>query len=255
MVTFIFSPNERVLCFHGPLIYEAKVLTAENWTDAHNSGPGRGPHYKVHYKGWKQTWDEWVPEDRALKYNEESLARQRQLIDSRKAKDRAEREHNNALKASAAAGPSKPKDGSRGTKRGRESGVEQEEEFLKRPEIRLPIPDSLKIQLVEDWESVTKNQQLVPLPRDPTVSKILYKYTEHLKTVKPTDKLSRSPATAKEVVAGLQIYFNKALGNNLLYRFERPQYGDIRKQHDGVEMCDVYGAEHLLRLFGETLTV
>ncbi|KAJ2303608.1 Esa1p-associated factor, partial [Coemansia sp. RSA 2704] len=38
-----------------------------------------GPHYFVHYKGWKQTWDEWVDESRALKFTEENLAKQKAL--------------------------------------------------------------------------------------------------------------------------------------------------------------------------------
>ena len=53
-----------------------------------------GPHYLVHYHGWKDKyparctsippfirnrWDEWVPESRVLKFNEENLAKQREL--------------------------------------------------------------------------------------------------------------------------------------------------------------------------------
>lgn len=60
---------------------------------------------------------------------------------------------------------------------------------------------------------------------------------------------------AAEVAHGLRLYFNKALGNNLLYRFERGQYGEQRKAtgEDEPEMSRVYGAEHLLRLFGKCL--
>lgn len=58
---------------------------------------------------------------------------------------------------------------------------------------------------------------------------------------------------AAEVAAGLGLYFNKALGNNLLYRFERGQYAEqLKKLGDkDVQLSSVYGAEHLLRLFGE----
>lgn len=62
---------------------------------------------------------------------------------------------------------------------------------------------------------------------------------------------------ASEVAAGLKVYFNKALGNNLLYRFERGQYTSLIKAHAAkansstppFEPSTVYGAEHLLRLF------
>lgn len=51
------------------------------------------------------------------------------------------------------------------------------------------------------------------------------------------------------------------IGTNLLYRFERGQYADMRKkyitgQHVTVgeekSMSQVYGAEHLLRLIGNS---
>ena len=52
---FDFSQNERVLCYHGPLIYEAKVLKVQNADETTTISGALGPHYFVHYKGWKQT--------------------------------------------------------------------------------------------------------------------------------------------------------------------------------------------------------
>ena len=61
------------------------------------------------------------------------------------------------------------------------------------------------------------------------------------------------------ISAGLIAYFDRALGANLLYRFERPQYAEIRRQFvtgpkvvvgQELEMSAVYGAEHLLRMLG-----
>jgi hypothetical protein len=49
-----FNVNERVLCFHGPLIYEAKVLQAVHHDDPAPLTGKVGWHYFVHYKGWKQ---------------------------------------------------------------------------------------------------------------------------------------------------------------------------------------------------------
>ena len=54
-ISVSFSIGERVLCFHGPLIYEAKILKTENFTETTTTTGLLGPHYFVHYKGWKQT--------------------------------------------------------------------------------------------------------------------------------------------------------------------------------------------------------
>jgi hypothetical protein len=113
--------------------------------------------------------------------------------------------------------------------------------------------------LVDDWENVTKKSQLVPLPRSPNVESILQEYRRHYLSLKKEPKAtSRPPAVLDEVLEGLKLYFNKALGNNLLYRFERAQYVQARKEwsndkaNEGIDMIPskVYGGEHLLRLFG-----
>ncbi len=54
--TLNYQIGERVLCYHGPVIYEAKVLKAEIWDAANIKTGTAGPHYFVHYKGWKQTF-------------------------------------------------------------------------------------------------------------------------------------------------------------------------------------------------------
>lgn len=62
------------------------------------------------------------------------------------------------------------------------------------------------------------------------------------------------------IVSGLIVYFDRSLGANLLYRFERPQYADVRERYktgqqviigQEKEVSAVYGAEHLLRMIGE----
>jgi mortality factor 4-like protein 1 len=50
-----FDVNERVLCYHGPLIYEAKILEVAIWDETTTKVDSIGPHFHVHYKGWKQT--------------------------------------------------------------------------------------------------------------------------------------------------------------------------------------------------------
>ncbi|KAG9299537.1 hypothetical protein G9A89_020708 [Geosiphon pyriformis] len=75
----LFKEKEDVLCFHGPLLYEAKVLKAEIWTLGDSEIGNIGPHYYVHYKGWKASYDEWVPNARVLKYNQDNLQEQTRL--------------------------------------------------------------------------------------------------------------------------------------------------------------------------------
>jgi mortality factor 4-like protein 1 len=124
--------------------------------------------------------------------------------------------------------------------------------------VRLFIPDALKSILVDDWEKVTKEQKLVPIPAQTSVSYFLNQYYE-------AESAVRRPGSAdadilEEVIAGVKEYFNKSLGRILLYRFERPQFYNVHKdiesghgEHAGKTLADMYGCEHLLRLFGECL--
>lgn len=62
-----------MLCFHGPIIYEAKALKAQISKDS------KQVKYLIHYAGWNKNWDEWVPENRVLKFNEVNIAKQKEI--------------------------------------------------------------------------------------------------------------------------------------------------------------------------------
>ena len=132
----------------------------------------------------------------------------------------------------------------------------QEESFLSRAAVRIPVSDHLKALLVDDWEEVTKNLSLVPLPSEHPVTEILANYLEEEKAKRRVG--SAEYDLLEEVVAGVKEYFNRCLGRILLYRFEREQYFEISKLWDegregweGKGASDAYGAEHLTRLFGK----
>ncbi|KAI9513477.1 MRG-domain-containing protein [Russula earlei] len=242
-----FVVNERVLCYHGPLIYEAKVLKCEVWDETNTKLDTVGPHYFVHYKGWKQTWDEWVPTARLLKFNEVNLSLQKDLARAQAAATSASTSASKAATAArgAQAGGGRRKEGGRGTKRGRD-----DEDGTRRPEMRLAVPDALKVLLVDDWEAVTKNNQLVTLPRNPTVAEILEEFKQHILD-NPASNLRDPQVVIPTIVSGLQVYFDKALGSNLLYRFERAARfvtGPTVQVNQEREMSSIYGAEHLLRM-------
>ncbi|KAI0086752.1 MRG-domain-containing protein [Irpex rosettiformis] len=246
-----FSINERVLCYHGPLVYEAKILKSEHWDESNTKNGELGPHFFVHYKGWKQTWDEWVHPTRLLKHSESNLNLQKTL-------QQANAAANAALSSSASGSASHAKgagkkDVGRGLT-GRKDG--RGDDSSKKPEMKLNVPETLKVLLVDDWEAVTKNNQLVPLPRSPNVVEILKEFEQHVLNDQNTT-LRDPKIVLPTVIAGLQTYFDRALGANLLYRFERPQFAEIRRQYvtgqtvivgQEKDMSAVYGAEHLLRM-------
>lgn len=153
----------------------------------------------------------------------------------------------------------------------------QEEAFHNRPSIKLVLPDHIKGFLVDDWENVTKNNQLVHLPHPKPVEVILQDY---LAAEKPNrDEGSTQMDILEETIAGLREYFDRALGRILLYRlvsiwittarqatnvvtncylsFERAQYADQQSKWSGENNKEgpstTYGAEHLSRLLGKSL--
>lgn len=60
----------------------------------------------------------------------------------------------------------------------------------------------------------------------------------------------RKDESIGEIVKGLICYFDKALPVMLLYKSERQQYEEL--MINDVSPSSIYGAEHLLRLFGNT---
>lgn len=287
----VLEVGSRCLAFHGPLLYEAKVLKVYDPSTKkvllRNPGSDNGsvevgkPNahqvpkhvldgdttgYFVHYKGWKSTWDEWISQDRVLSWNEDNLKVQRELKQAALATQK--KASSTLVAAPGKAGKRKnegerettPRKDERNLKRSRgpvnDPDIEREVDYLRRPAIELAIPTSLKSKLVDDWEYITKDHKLVPLPRKPSVRDILVAYAkEHLGESDYESasaeglEISGEKQVLKEFLSGLQLYFNRSLGSLLLYRFERQQYFEIRRDTADFEPVSVYGAEHLLRLF------
>ncbi|EGX95553.1 histone acetylase complex subunit [Cordyceps militaris CM01] len=267
-----FSKDEKVLCFHMDMLYEAKVTDVQP-----AEKPGDGWRYKVHYKGWKSTWDDWVLADRIRPFDDEH----RELAAQLHAQLRQSMAKNNkqgpagagaagggrrgGLRPDASNRGSEERGGSAaavtglggragaGGRRGKDWELETEDAFHAKPMIHIPVPDHIQAMLVDDWENITKNNQLVPLPHPTPVTKL---FADYLVFERPHREAgSASMDILDEVIAGFREYFEKSLSRILLYRFERHQYMDIRKLWDNPgenakykNVCDVYGAEHLARL-------
>lgn len=131
------------------------------------------------------------------------------------------------------------------------SDLEQEETFHSRPSIRIVMPDNLKALIVDDWERVTKNGAVIRLPAPKPVRQILQEWRDEEAPKRVEMRIDVD--VLDEVIAGILEYFDTMLDKLLLYRYERPQYRLFRKKFgntpDGKGPVDVYGAEHLIRLF------
>lgn len=256
-----FTDGEKVLCFHGPLIYEAKCLKVQV--------KDKQVKYFIHYAGWNKNWDEWVPESRVLKLNDANINRQKDLQKAHEA-SLTDRSSGGPGKRSAASTPTTPasvkgdesesrKKRSRlestvdtnGPTQGRENvltrTVDDEEQFMTSVEVRVKLPDELKPALVDDWDLINRQRKLPVVPAKVTVDTIL---ADYIKAKTSTKSITPNKESAvQEVVAGLREYFNVMLGTQLLYKFERPHYADILQEHKDKQASDIYGFIHLIRLF------
>jgi len=78
-----FTADEKVLCYHGPLLYEAKILKSKKESGNYS--------YFVHYQGWNKNWDEWVGEARIMKQVPESYEKQKKLLQNHAAANKAQK--------------------------------------------------------------------------------------------------------------------------------------------------------------------
>uniref|UniRef100_A0A8B9T2T1 Mortality factor 4-like protein 1 n=1 Tax=Anas platyrhynchos TaxID=8839 RepID=A0A8B9T2T1_ANAPL len=235
-----FLSGERVLCFHGPLLYEAKCVKV--------AIKDKQVKYFIHYSGWNKNWDEWVPESRVLKYVDTNLQKQKELQKANQ-EQYAEGKMRGAAPGKKTSGlqqknvevkTKKNKQKTPGIGEGSSTSETPQPPRKKRARVDPTVESATCIC------SILFLSQLFYLPAKKNVDSILEDYANYKKSRGNTDNKEYA---VNEVVAGIKEYFNVMLGTQLLYKFERPQYAEILADHPDAPMSQVYGAPHLLRLF------
>ncbi|KAH7460127.1 hypothetical protein PRIC1_012540 [Phytophthora ramorum] len=256
--------GDTVLAYHGLMIYDAKVQKVDNGqgvleAEGEGGNATASTQYYLHYQGWAKKWDEWVRHDRVLEASPANRALQKQakqeVAQAKKDKRLAKKKK---ISSAGVDTPSSRKSPFKRLKRSTDNDYEEfpgpsTEESAAAKQINIQMPFSLKKQLVEDWKNVTQApHKLVPLPRKPNVSQIIKTYLEFKKSKVHEDEASEEKEykNIEGIMEGVQSYFDRALSSILLYRMERRQYQELRqKQAEELPLSQIYGAEHLIRLF------
>lgn len=222
----VFKENDLVLARHGPLQYLAKVLDADV-----NKG------YLIHYDGWNSRWDEWVTPDRVVPNTEENKKKAAEL----KRDIYAKAKRSSSVASTSTTGSS--------SKKKRESAAvaedveepQEEEANEATANVRLVLSDEIKTLVIRDWEQLTQNKKLciLPKPEEKSVERIMKDFTSSKK----------SAAVFNQIAQGILVYFDKALPSVLLYRSEKAQYDKLKADNPLKRNCQLFGGEHLLRLF------
>jgi mortality factor 4-like protein 1 len=214
-----FKIGDKVLAIHGVLRYVAKILDVD---------AAKG--YFIHYDGWNHRWDEWVPIDRIFEDNEEN----RKISEKLKMEQLSKQKRSN----NSSSNSSKRK---RDTDDVEDDDKKEDEPVDTPTPVKLNLSEDLKTYVIRDWENLTQNGKIcnLPKPSGKTVVKILEDFIASKKRGGPLS----------QICDGLQVYFDRALPTMLLYRVERAQYDRLRSDNANKRNCELYGGEHLLRLF------
>ncbi|XP_065199696.1 mortality factor 4-like protein 1 isoform X2 [Planococcus citri] len=264
-----FQEGEKILCYHGPLIYEAKCLQVRRGEDGEIE-------YLIHYSGWNKNWDEWATEDRLLKYSDENVERKKELQKQHKLQQKKSSKRRTSVGSGGEKEDSSSRSNSPKLINSRRSiatpatksvttittpkvvdkqdlNSRKKKDFAHSPElefheyiiVNVQIPEDLKNLLLYDNELICRRKKITKVPARVPVDEITEKYVLH--KVKVTD--SQLASRYKETAYALKQYFNVVVSQKLLYPFEKPQHIKLTETKPDFVPSSVYGVAQFIRLF------
>lgn len=271
-----FQVDETVMAEDKGNIYVAKIVKFAQIPDAKGDSAFQ---YFIHYQGWARKFDAWVQADQICKADDEDAKIQLQLYSLSKnpsvpkppgaAKEgkRGRSSRSDPLEGLLSElGGGEDEDGNAPLKRKSNAELEEEARELKRNRAmlsnsdllqeddadmstaqRLEIPLVLKKHLLDEWTLISQQdpRRLLKLPRKISAEQALKDFVQSLEDKLDDDQYEHQ----RDFFEGLQLYFEKALPTILLYRHERDQYNLVLEKCPDALPSQIYGPEHLLRLF------
>lgn len=257
-VRFEYEIGEIVLCFEpdptkARVLYEAKVLDQRVMKDP--SGKKK-PSYYVHFQGWNSSWDREVADSFVLRDTSENRDLMKKLSDTAKKYCRKNSQRRNKIntilhQAFGGAPPdfgsiSASEDSDEENEHGKRTGKGksyQDKKKQKTSLIEYEIPDSLKLQIDDDYILINKRNMLTQVPAKPCVVDVLESFMktfcvnylcdpsggrEKTRTGSSKHTLKCPPdkcvSLCKEFVDSLRVIFDFTCPMILLYAAEQQQY-------------------------------
>lgn len=112
----------------------------------------------------------------------------------------------------------------------------------------IKIPDDLRKVLTDDLKFINSAKRLYEIPSEVNVAQVVDEYVTMLAENRVSDSCNPSPMTSKDFFVGIIEYFDRLLGNQLLYEPERDQHLSIKNDFVDVAMSKIYPPIYLLRL-------
>jgi len=240
---------------YGPHLFSAKVLEQRE-----ENGK---PQVLVHFLRWHQRHDNWLFEDDTLPDTEETRTHAAELLAEKPRTKSGQMQKKKIEKQQLQPNPAernfpvvkvKKEKVAREPKQPRQKKLKMapdafEEGQAGERKLTVELPNTVKKWLIKDWDAVIRNRKVVQLPRKPSALQIFQHFMEEKTWDEATKKV------LSDVINGLVLLFNRSFASSLIYPFEKPQYLEQVAENKKREPSEIYGVEHLTRLFVQLPTL